>query len=88
MDPEATLQSAERALKRGDKSTAYEYLEYYTEWRQGGGFEPERGDERASEIWEIISDEYGEDPHGYEEHYEGYDGNPKTIKKLKAKLLR
>lgn len=75
MDPDATLKTAARALKRGDKATAYEYLGYYEEWRSNGGFEPEGGDAQAAAIWDGLSEKYGEDPHGYEELIEGYD-NP------------
>lgn len=46
MDPNETLNGALRALANGDIVGCTEYLVYYREWREKGGFQPPRGDER------------------------------------------
>lgn len=50
MDPEACLQRAARAIEDDDLPEAHAALEDYRQWRAGGGFEPEGGDERANEL--------------------------------------
>lgn len=55
MDPEATLSAAERALGDGLYITSVEYLGFYCIWRLNGGFEAERGDERARALWNALS---------------------------------
>jgi hypothetical protein len=50
MDPKACLLMASEAIKARDYEAAQEQLEYYRDWRSGGGFEPKlgaRGDDLA-----------------------------------------
>jgi hypothetical protein len=47
MDPLATLDRAEEAMREKDFPTAWEYLRHYWEWRDNGGYEPPKGDKRA-----------------------------------------
>lgn len=54
MDPEATLSAAERALDAGLYITSIEYLGFYCIWRINGGFEAERGDDRARALWNAL----------------------------------
>lgn len=54
MDPEATLSAAERALGDGLYITSIEYLGFYCIWRINGGFEAERGDDRARALWNAL----------------------------------
>ncbi len=50
MDPEETLKAALRALAGEDYAGCLDYLIYYREWRDAGGFMPLNGDRRAKLI--------------------------------------
>lgn len=54
MDPEASLKSAQAALADDNAADAAEYLQAYAQWRRRGGFEPNRGDERARDMREHL----------------------------------
>lgn len=89
MDPQAALDSAERALKRKDYFAASEFMEAYSEWRRAGGFEPKGGDRRFDRLAIQISDEWEEGESGWGEaadYVEGYDENP--IQVLTRRLMR
>lgn len=47
VDPNETLLAALRALLASDFDGARDYLSYYHDWRNKGGFEPRHGDFRA-----------------------------------------
>lgn len=44
MDPRETLKAALRALAADDFEGCRDYLSYYRQWRDRGGFEPTHGD--------------------------------------------
>jgi hypothetical protein len=48
MDPETYLDTAQDALTGRDFLSAYYALSDYWSWRWTGGFQPHRGDERAT----------------------------------------
>lgn len=47
MDPQATLDQVEIALRERDYSEAFFLLAAYWKWRTSGGFEPTGGDQAA-----------------------------------------
>jgi len=53
MDPEATICRAEHAAQEGDLEELVDALADYWSWRNAGGFEPARGDERAREARQL-----------------------------------
>jgi hypothetical protein len=48
MDPDACLDAVQDALKARDFADASDALQDYWSWRWTGGFQPHRGDERAT----------------------------------------
>lgn len=50
MDPEETLRLAEEAFRLGDYDDALDHLNEYRSWREQGGFEPDDGDSRESDL--------------------------------------
>lgn len=92
MDPEATLNAAQANLAAGKKASGWRALEWfdragqrledYWAWRRRGGFEPPKGDRRAGDIaeelsdaWEKESDRVAEDRAAHADYWEN---NPNT----------
>lgn len=50
MDPRATLRAAHDALAYADYEQLAEHLANYFAWRISGGFQPENGDNEATNL--------------------------------------
>jgi hypothetical protein len=50
MDPQATINEIENAIRNADIGRAVELVGVYYQWRLKGGFEPRNGDARVATL--------------------------------------
>lgn len=59
MDPDACLLALASCLADGEQELAYDCLENYATWRQGGGFAPANGDARFRSLLDWYVAKFG-----------------------------